>query len=258
MGDIIKKLNEEMIVNQRVFSINVFGIDIPISETMITMLIVTLIIIALALIFVRLKKFTPVPGKLQNVIESIVDFVNNFSREQVGHYWKSFAPYFGTILVFLFISNIMSIFNVFPTKGFFYDFLHIDAFKDIPIYKFKPPTKDINVPATLALMSITLLIFSTIYIKGLKGFLKTFVHPMPIMLPFKALDYLIRPLSLTLRLFGNIFAAFVLMELVTLTVPLIIPAFASLYFDLFDGILQAYIFVFLTSLYIHENLETIE
>jgi len=253
---ILERLNEEMAINSRVFSINAFGFDIPISETMISMAIVTLIIIVLALVLVKVKKFTPIPGKRQTVIEVIVDFVNNFTKGQVGHYWKSFAPYFGTILFFLLISNIISIFNIIPTKTFFYDMLRIEAFKDFPVYQLKPPTKDINVPATLALMSITLLLFSTIFLRGIKGFLKTFIEPSPIMLPFKILDYFVRPLTLTLRLFGNIFAAYVIMELLIIAVPIFIPAFASLYFDLFDGILQAYIFIFLTSVYLHENLET--
>ena len=257
MGEIIKKLNEEMAINHSVFTINAFGLTIPVSETAISMTIVTLLIIVLALVFVKASKFTMVPGKRQSIIELIVDFINKFSKDQVGHHWKAFAPYFGSILLFLLISNIISIFNIFPTKTFFYDVLHIEAFKDFPIYNLKPPTKDVNVPTTLALMSISLLIFSTIYFRGIKGFLKTFLEPSPIMLPFKMLDYVVRPITLTLRLFGNIFAAYVIMELIILAVPVFIPAAASLYFDLFDGILQAYIFVFLTSVYLHENLETV-
>ena len=223
---------------------------------MITMTIITLVLVVLAIVVVKADRFTAIPTKKQNVIEIIVDFVNKFTKDQVGHYWKTFAPYFGTILVFLFFANIISIFNILPSKAFFYDVLHIEAFKNFPVFKLKPPTKDINVPATLALMSIVLVIGSTIYLKGIKNFLKTFIQPLPIMLPFKILDYMVRPLSLTLRLFGNILAAFVLMELVSIALPVVVPAFASLYFDLFDGILQAYIFVFLTSLYIHENLES--
>ena len=252
MEDIIKKLTEEMAINHSVFTI--FGI--PISETMITMTIVTIVIILLAVFVVKAKKFTLIPSGKQNVIEIIVDFVNNFTKDQVGNRWRVFAPYFGSILFFIFFANIISIFNIFPTKTFFYDFLHIEAFKNVPVFQLKPPTKDINVPITLAIMSISLLIFSTIFYRGIKGFLKTFIEPSPIMLPFKILDYAIRPLTLTLRLFGNIFAAYVIMELLIIAFPIVLPGFMSLYFDLFDGVLQAYIFVFLTSVYIHENLET--
>ena len=69
-----------------------------------------------------------------------------------------------------------------------------------------------------------------------------------VMLPMNILELFIKPLSLCMRLFGNIFAAFVIMELVKMVVPVVLPAALCLYFDLFDGLLQAYVFVFLTSL----------
>ena len=258
MEEIIKKLNAEMVVNQNVFTISLFGANFAVSETIITMTIITIVMCVFALFFVRAKRFSQIPSKLQNIIEIFVEFINNFTKEQLGHYWRGFAPYFGTILLFLIFANMISIFNFFPSKEFLVDILHIEAFHDLPDFQLKPPTKDINVAATLALMSITLLLFASIYLKGIKGFLKTFIHPSPIMLPFKILDYGIRPLTLTMRLFGNIFAAFVVMELLLAVFPFIAPGFASLYFDLFDGILQAYIFVFLTSIYLHENLEELE
>ena len=65
----------------------------------------------------------------------------------------------------------------------------------------------------------------------------------------------IRPLSLCMRLFGNVLGATVIMELIKMAVPMFIPALASLYFDFFDGLIQAYVFIFLTSLYIKEATE---
>ncbi len=62
-------------------------------------------------------------------------------------------------------------------------------------------------------------------------------------------------LSLCMRLFGNILGAFVIMELIKIVVPIFVPAVLSLYFDLFDGFIQAYVFVFLTSLFIKESIE---
>jgi F-type H+-transporting ATPase subunit a len=75
--------------------------------------------------------------------------------------------------------------------------------------------------------------------------------------PFNILDLVTRPLSLCMRLFGNVLGAFVIMKLLELAMPapVIVPAVFSIYFDLFDGILQAYVFVFLTSLYIKEEIE---
>ena len=85
--------------------------------------------------------------------------------------------------------------------------------------------------------------------------MKRFAKPMAILTPINILEIFIRPLSLCMRLFGNVLGAFVIMELVTLVVPVGVPAILSLYFDVFDGLIQAYVFVFLTSLYIAEAVE---
>jgi F-type H+-transporting ATPase subunit a len=132
-----------------------------------------------------------------------------------------------------------------------------------PFYVLKPPTKDINTTVTLAVMSMSLVIFSSIRYKSFKGFLKGFVKPLPFMLPFNILEYFIKTMSLSLRLFGNILAAYCVMEIAYffassmsfLGIPAVFPALASLYFDLFDGLLQAYIFTFLTLLFIEEGIE---
>ena len=68
------------------------------------------------------------------------------------------------------------------------------------------------------------------------------------------LEIAIRPTSLCMRLFGNVLGAFVIMELIKLVVPVFVPAIFSLYFDLFDGLIQTYVFVFLTSLFMKETM----
>ena len=70
------------------------------------------------------------------------------------------------------------------------------------------------------------------------------------------MDYVVKPLSLALRLFGNVFAAFVFMEFLSVTLPIIVPGVAGLWFDIIDGMIQAVVFSYLTMSYIGENLET--
>ena len=96
----------------------------------------------------------------------------------------------------------------------------------IGLLGFKPPTKDMNVTIALAVMSM-----------------------------FMILEIVIRPLSLCMRLFGNMLGGFVVMELIKQVVPLIVPIPFSFYFDIFDGLLQAYVFVFLTALFMTEEME---
>ena len=76
-----------------------------------------------------------------------------------------------------------------------------------------------------------------------------------IVAPLNILEILIRPLSLCMRLFGNVLGAFVIMELLKMLIPVVLPVPFSLYFDIFDGLIQAYVFVFLTSLFIKEAVE---
>ena len=75
------------------------------------------------------------------------------------------------------------------------------------------------------------------------------------MVPINLMEIVTRPLSLCMRLFGNVLGAFVIMKLLELFVPAVLPAICSLYFDFFDGLIQAYIFVFLTGLFIREAIE---
>ena len=74
-------------------------------------------------------------------------------------------------------------------------------------------------------------------------------------LPINILEIFIKPLSLCMRLFGNVLGSFVIMELLKIICPVFLPAVFSLYFDIFDGLIQAYVFVFLTALFIKEAVE---
>ena len=125
----------------------------------------------------------------------------------------------------------------------------------IGLLGFKPPTKDMNVTAALAIMSIFLIEYAGFHKKGAKGFLKSFAEPVPVVLPINILEIFIKPVSLCMRLFGNILGSFVVMELIKCIVPVIVPVPFSCYFDIFDGLIQAYVFVFLTALFISESIE---
>ena len=236
-----------------IFKFNIFGYTIPISDSIIMMWIVMAFLIVCSYIFT--KNLKTVPEGKQNVAEIIVEVINNFIKDNIGHQWRHFAPYLGTVLLFLIFSNIVSIFSVIPTGEELYKITGSAFFEHLPQFAISPPTKDINVTASMGIMSILLVLGSAIRFKGVFGWIKGFAKPSPVMIPFNIMDYGTRTLSLSLRLFGNILAAFIFMELVYGFVSPVIPVAFSLYFDLFDGILQAYIFVFLTSIYISEVVE---
>ena len=167
------------------------------------------------------------PGKKQLLLETGVSFLQDFFMGILGEEGKQYVPYLMSTVIYIGIANIAGVFG------------------------FTPPTKDI----ALALMSIILIEYAGFHKRGLKGFLKSFAEPVPIMLPINILEIAIRPTSLCMRLFGNVLGSFVVMKLLEFVCPAILPIPFSLYFDFFDGFIQAYVFVFLTSLFIKEAIE---
>ena len=89
----------------------------------------------------------------------------------------------------------------------------------------------------------------------MKRWLKGFTEPVALVTPINVLEIFIKPLSLCMRLFGNVLGAFVIMKLIESILPVGLPILFSMYFDLFDGLIQAYVFVFLTGLFVKEAVE---
>lgn len=228
MGELAEKLLEEMSCDT-VFTIPVLG-GIAISESVVVTWIIMAVILIVSLILTSNLKVRNV-SKRQLVAEKIVTGLERFISNMVGEEGKRFVPYLATVLIFIGISNIIGLFG------------------------FKPPTKDLNVSAVLAIMSILLIQYAGISQKGPKKWLKSFAEPIAVIAPLNVMELFIKPLSLCMRLFGNVLAAFVIMELIKNIIPVALPVPFSLYFDIFDGLLQAYVFVFLTSLYIKEAVE---
>ena len=221
-----------------IFKFHLFGYVFEVGNTILITWVIMAALIILALVFTW-KLSADRPGKLQVIVELLVDTVTNLCKESIGPHYKAYVPYLGTLLLYIGLSNIISVFNFIPGIEIF------------------PPTKDINVTAPLAIISIMVVICSGFRRKGFLGWVKSLADPMPLMVPFKLMEYGTKPLSLCLRLFGNVVAGFIIMELLLSFAPFAGSPFSA-YFDLFDGILQAYIFVYLTAIYIGEAVEAAE
>ena len=130
------------------------------------------------------------------------------------------------------------------------------ACNSISYFHLPPPAKNVAFPVGCAIVAIIYVIVMTFKFIGIKGFWISLTQPVAIMLPFRLLDYVIKPLSLALRLFGNVFAAYVFMEFLSISLPVIVPGIVGLWFDIIDGVIQAVVFAYLTMSYIGENLET--
>jgi F-type H+-transporting ATPase subunit a len=225
-----------------VFTLTLFNIEIPITETVIISWVVMLILIIGA--FVLTRSLKEIPAGAQAVLEAGVEAMNNFAKNQFGSFAKYLGPYMGSLFLFLLLSNILPVLSPLELKAFGREFN--------PLFMIRPPTRDINVTAALAVISILLVLVCGFAARGVKGWFKKLLHPIPFMLPFNIMEYGTRLISLALRLFGNILGGYVLMSMIEGLFPVALPIVLSLYFDFFDGLIQAAIFVFLTSLYISE------
>lgn len=228
MEQIANELLEELNCDTA-FTIPVFG-GIEIAESVVITWVIMAFMLILAICMTRNLKVQN-PGKRQVILETAVCGLQNMVKGIIGEEGAGYVPYLVTIIVYIGISNIIGLFGM------------------------KPPTKDLNVTGALAIMSIILIEYSGIHAKGVKRWAKSFAEPVAVVAPLNVLEIFIRPLSLCMRLFGNVLGAFVVMELLKIIMPAILPIPFSLYFDIFDGLIQAYVFVFLTSLFIKEAIE---
>jgi F-type H+-transporting ATPase subunit a len=201
----------------------------PWADWLCTEIIIVLVIIAL---FAYLKSRLSVdkPGKLQHCFELIYEFLHAQAEEVVGHGSKRFLAFFGTIFIFVLFMNLV---GIIPTM--------------------ESPTMFPMVPAGLAIATFVYYNASGLRVHGVGGYIRQFLGPMlwlaPVMLPIEIVSHFARPLSLTIRLYANMFAG----EQVTTTflalTYLVIPAlFMALH--IFVSFLQAYIFALLAMIYV--------
>ncbi|WP_418886197.1 F0F1 ATP synthase subunit A, partial [Enterocloster asparagiformis] len=160
------------------FTIPVFG-GLPISESVVVTWLIMAILTILSICLVRNLKVTDV-GRKQLVLEMGIGFLYQFFDGILGKRGRRYVPYLITVALYVGVANLIGLFG------------------------FKPPTKDLNVTVALSLMSILLIEYSGFHEKGLKKWLKSFAEPIPIIAPINILEIFIRPLSLCMRLFGNV------------------------------------------------------
>ncbi len=227
----IKEVLKELLLEDKTLIHMPFGNgNCDFNKSVVLSWVFILVVFILILIFTHNMKVHNI-SKRQAAVESFVIWIRGLAVGMLGEEGKDYATYIVSVLVFLACSNVMGLFGVVP------------------------PTMDLNVTIALALVSIVMVEAAGIRSKGVKGWAKAFAQPMAVIAPMNVLELAIRPLSLCMRLFGNILGATVIMELLKHILPVGLPVPFSLYFDIFDGLIQAYVFVFLTSLYIKEAVE---
>lgn len=219
-----------------VFSYELFGQTLWITSSHVCLLIVMLVIAGFSIAAKRMvKKASEVPAGFQNFAELIVEMLDKMISGSMGRFAPRFRNYIGTIFIFILLSNISGLFGL------------------------RPPTADYGVTFALGILTFVLINFNELKHQKVSGYFKGLCDPWPIWLPINIIGKVAVPLSLSLRLFANILSGVVMMALIyglLSKVAIIWPAALHVYFDLFSGSIQTYVFCMLTMTYITSACET--
>lgn len=218
--------------------------NIPISTTVMTTWFIILLLFVLFKFLTRNLSLNPSKGQV--LLESIYEFLDGTINQILGEWRKKYFTFFGTLFIYIFVSNITSFF---PIPGFKFDG---EILRIYPL--FRSPTADLNTTISLAAITTFVFVGTNIKYNGLGGYLKSFAQPTPIMLPLNVVGEIAKPLNISMRLFGNMFAGMVIMGLLYVALPWVIPAPLHLYFDLFQGLVQSYVFLTLSMVYVQSAL----
>jgi F-type H+-transporting ATPase subunit a len=215
--------------------LNIFGHEVWLTTTHVCLLIVSLFILLIGLIVNRkMKHATEVPDLVQNIAELYVEMMDGVVESSMFRHWRKYANYILTIFMFLLISNISGLFGL------------------------RPPTADYGTTLSLALVTFVLIQFNAFRWKGVGGYLKDLMDPIPLFLPINIISEFATPVSLSLRLFGNVMAGTIMLALYYGMLPTIatvaIPSVLHAYLDLFSGAIQAYVFCMLTMTFVNQKL----
>ena len=229
--------------------------NIPIVElgnlitlTTVSLFAVTVILIVVAALLTR--NLTKRPGKVQVVLEKLVTMLYGLVRDTMGEHNMKFAPYIGTLFLSSIIGTLIGMTQIIPSA-----------------------TGDLSVTLAWALVTTGMVWYNNIKNFGFKAWLKGFTEPIVVMTPMNIVSEIAQPISLAFRHFGNVAGGGVLTALIYaalgglshtvfvwlpetllgLIPPIFqvgIPAFLSIYFDLFSGFVQALVFSLLTMVYV--------
>ena len=228
------------------FAIETPWFSINITQTVLTLLVASIVLIVLALVIRKsLKKR---PGGFQVVVEKLVNMLYGLVEDTMGKHNVKFAPYIGTLFLSSIVCTLLGMTQI-----------------------LRSATADLSVTLAWALVTTGLVWFWNIKNFGFKAWLKGFTEPIAVMTPMNIVSEIAQPISLAFRHFGNVVGGSVLTSLIYIalgaltnlvfgwlpgllgSIPFLqvgIPAFLSIYFDLFSGFVQALVFSLLTMVYV--------
>jgi ATP synthase F0, A subunit len=242
------------------------GLKFSLSQTVVNTWVLMLIIMFIVGAGTK-KASVENPSKMQIVMEEYYHFIENTFLTTFGKHKKTYVPFFSALFAFIMFSNLSTF--LFP---YIMMVVNEDGVKMVKPF-FRTPTADPNTTIGLSLVVIVLFLAVSIKQKGLRGYIKSLFEPMWFMFPLNIVDIFSKVLNTSMRLFGNMLAGLVIVGLLyslvgrgllqSLTHDMLKGSFSfsvgwpmiiQLYLDLFIGIVQAFVFTILSSVYISEAL----
>lgn len=223
-------------------------LGIVITETQVNMWIVMIVITILCKYLTYNLKIKP-EGKRQIIAEYLVNVASKFIKDNMGAGFKNFAPFIAALFSLALLSSLLGLLGMYP------------------------PTADLNTTLGWAIVVFVLILYYKFKTNGVGGYFKGLTEPLPILAPFNLIGEFSTPISMAIRLFGNISTGVVISALVyaalawlsgvvfkwlpgfLANIPYLqlgLPAILSLYFDIFSSVLQSFVFCMLTVLYISQ------
>ncbi len=196
------------------------------KATTVMMALIDILIILLA--FFATRNLKQIPGRIQNAFEIIVELFSDLVEQALGEHGKRHIPMLGSLFLFLWISNIIG---------------------SVPLAS--EPTKDLNVPVGHMLVVLFVVHFEAIRVRGLKAYLQSYNEPFFVMMPLNVIGEIAKGVSLSFRLFGNILGGAIIVAVISYLVKYtIMPVGLNMFFGLFVGTIQAFVFTMLGMTYI--------
>ena len=197
---------------------------IPITETVVVSWLIMLALILFG--FLLTRNLRTRPRGLQTVTELAVRATQDLIGMTMGPDKMGFLGYMGSLMAFIVVANVIGIAGV------------------------RPPTSDLNITMGLALLTFVMIQLYGARSHGVGGYIKTLSEPVFFLLPLNIIGELAKPVSLGVRLFGNIVGGSIIMAMIYAVIPVVIPMPFHLYFDVFVGVIQTFIFAALTMVFV--------
>jgi len=213
---------------------DLFGFSVSSSVVVAWIVMAALILFAVLVRIFAIPRFQEKPRGLQLVLETAVEAISNLTKDKFGHENDGLASYFFALAALFIGSAIVELFGI------------------------RPPTTDLTMTFSYALITFVLINYFGIRKKGVKGRLQTLTKPNAVIAPFKLLSDIAVPISLACRLFGNMLGGMIVVELVYFALGAFsvgIPALLGLYFNAFHPLIQFFIFINLSLTFIGEAVE---